>query len=381
LPFFAILFFRLALGRNFYVTRVYNLAESIGAEKIIWNNPFVTAAYSIFTNFSLIIWPSHLTLYHSPYVIHPIAQKTYVILLFVLLGALPFIFKKSKELFLGIMIFILYLIPTYSPVTVCCIVAERYLYFPSVILSIILAVVYQRYVVPRSKSRFLGMVLAGIFIVPYAGRTVVRNEDWKTPERFWRATLLASPHNYQVHVRIAEVYRQEGNYQAALKEFKQALKIQPNDPVLLNNLGITFASMNEYDEAVSTFQKLVTAHPDFAEGYFNLGNLYLETQRYDAAMDAYRAALKVNPRCVECYVNVGRLNEATGKTQEAIQSYEEALKINPSLGLAYNNLAVLYFKLGFYPQAVKQCDMALRYGYRVHPDFRAKIDAVREMTP
>ena len=103
-----------------YIDRIHYIAGDTGER--VWNNPFLTAAYSIFTNFKLILWPDRLTLYHSPYTIHQLLLKIYVVLFVILLVSLPFIFKKSRVLFFGIMIFMLYLAPTFSPLiyVVCC---------------------------------------------------------------------------------------------------------------------------------------------------------------------------------------------------------------------------------------------------------------------
>jgi hypothetical protein len=57
---------------------------------------------------------------------------------------LPFIFKKAKVLFFSLGLFILFLLPTYSPVMITWLVAERYLYFPSLAFSIWVALLVEK---------------------------------------------------------------------------------------------------------------------------------------------------------------------------------------------------------------------------------------------
>lgn len=280
LPFLAIVLVRGLLAKDIVSKQVHYIARISGGP-VVWVNPILNTAYSLFSNFSLLVWPGRLTLYHDPVRISHTMLGFEVFLLFTLLIALPFIYRRSKRIFVGIMIFIIMLIPTYMPVMVCCLVAERYLYFPSIILSIFAASCYEKC---REKKMVWPVVLLAVIITAYAARTILRNEDWKTPSTFWRATLKASPDSFQVHANMGDTFRKEENFRGALDEFRKAIDVNPNSPVSYSNLGITYAEMGDQERAVAAYKKAIEINPNSAVAHNNLAVAYYYAKEYDLAI-------------------------------------------------------------------------------------------------
>ena len=281
------------------------MAQEVGRE-VTRTNPIFNFVYSFFSHLCLLLFPSKLTLYHEPAVISSFALKVGIISLALLVISLPFIFKKAKELFFGIGIFVLFLAPTYSPVMVSWLVAERYLYFPSIALSIFLAFFYERIYITRiltnkkpnshefSKRDFF----RGIFIFIIAGlgvRTVARNEDWKTPERFWRQTALVSYNSPRSHNNMGDVYAQEGNTEGAIREFKKAIEIRPDYADAYHNLANIYHRKGDLKEAVRFYQQALSFNPRLFESHYNLGIIYLNAGELDLARLQLKQALELRP--------------------------------------------------------------------------------------
>jgi len=297
LPYLGIVAIRLILARVEVMIRVTAVAKEIGTG-ITWTNPFFNLVYSFFSHMSLMLWPVKLTLYHEPAIISSFMLKVGIAALLLLLCSLPFIFKKAREIFFAIMLFILFLAPTYSPVMVSWLVAERYTYFPSVALSIMLSFSCERYIIPmrniHRRNLLLGLII--FIIASYAVRTVIRNEDWKSPERFWRQTALVSPDSPRSHNNMGDVYSQEGNIQGAIKEFTRAIEIKPDYADAYHNLATTYYSQGNVKEAVKLYQQATSLNPELFESYFNLGIIYLDTGEVNLAIKELEKAAQVRPQ-------------------------------------------------------------------------------------
>ncbi|MFH0913635.1 MAG: tetratricopeptide repeat protein [Candidatus Omnitrophota bacterium] len=296
LPYLGIVILRLIVARVEVMTRVTAVAKEIGTG-ITWTNPFFNLVYSFFSHAGLVLWPDKLTLYHEPAIISSFALKIGIAVLLLLLCSLPFIFRRTKEIFFAIVLFILFLAPTYSPVMVSWLVAERYVYFPSVALSIMLSFSYEKYLAPivniKKRNFFIGLL---IFIISgYAVRTVIRNEDWKSPERFWRQTVLVSPDSPRSHNNMGDVYSQEGNVQGAIKEFTKAIEIKPDYADAYHNLATTYYSQGNVKEAIKLYEQGVSLNPELFESHFNLGVIYLDAGRVDLAVKELQEALRLRP--------------------------------------------------------------------------------------
>lgn len=294
LPFLIILAWRIILLRSAISERISSVAHDAGAQ-IVQSNFFYNLAYSFFSHLGLLLWPAKLTLYHEPAVISLFALKVELFFLALLALALPFIFKKAKELFFGIGIFGLFLAPTYSPVTVSWLVAERYLYFPSIALSIFAAFFYEKIMV-KSKRLFMPALGILIFIIACLGvRTVARNEDWKTAQSLWRQTVLVSYNSPRAHINMGDAYCQEGNTDGAIREFKKAIELKPDYADAYHNLANVYHTKGDLKEAIGYYQQAISFNPGLFESHYNLGAIYLGEREFDLARIELEKALQIRP--------------------------------------------------------------------------------------
>lgn len=63
------------------------------------------------------------------------------------------------------------------------------------------------------------------------------------------------------------------NYQSYIK---QAIEIDPSNPNLYYNLGVSSSSMKDYDKAIEYYSKAIELSPDFSNAVLNMSSAYLE---------------------------------------------------------------------------------------------------------
>ena len=69
-----------------------------------------------------------------------------------------------------------------------------------------------------------------------------------------------------------DAYQLENRLNQAIADYHEALRIQPNFPDALNNLGLALATQGKYDEAVARYNEALRARPDFPDAHNNLGS-------------------------------------------------------------------------------------------------------------
>lgn len=233
-------------------SRIVSVAQDAGSK---WTNPILNMVFSIIEHTKLLVFPYKLTLYHEPNNIHISWMIAEVVIVGLLLLCLPFIYKKAKPIFLAIGILGIFLLFTYNPVMVAWLVAERYLYIPVISLSLILCFFYERF----ESKKALAVFIAVLFI--YGARTVIRNEDWKTPNKFWRATVEISSLSPRAHNNMGDVFAKEGNITASIMHFRKAIELNPK----------------------------------YAEGYYNLASIYKLGGEAEIADKLYIHAFNLKP--------------------------------------------------------------------------------------
>jgi protein O-mannosyl-transferase len=299
LPFFAIVAFRLLTAKAIIDQRIASVAFDTGTAGANWSSPLqgylYNMVYSLSRHLGLLIWPANLTLYHEPPIISISQLWLGLIGLCVIAGFLPALFKRSKELFFSIFLFGMFLAPTFSPWMVSWLLAERYVYFPSIALCMTAGYFYEKYSGKNRRARETALAVILFIIAANGARAVARNQDWKTPERLWRQTVVSSPDSPRAHNNMGDAYGREGNIEAALNEFKRSIELKPDYADGYHNLANTYHRAGNLAEAGKYYKLAVTFNPYLAESFFNLGVIYLGRQEFDLAIENFKKAAELRP--------------------------------------------------------------------------------------
>lgn len=84
--------------------------------------------------------------------------------------------------------------------------------------------------------------------------------------------------------------------QKALIYYQKAAKLHPFHPVLYNDLGLVYKTLNEYGEAKQEFEKAIRIEPNFLPARINLSILYKETGRHEEALRELKTSLLIKER-------------------------------------------------------------------------------------
>ena len=99
------------------------------------------------------------------------------------------------------------------------------------------------------------------------------------------------------------------NLEAHGPQYREALRIDPDFPEALSNLGATLANLGRLDEAIGEFRRLLSLRPDYAEAHNNLGVALGRAGRKAEAMEEYRTELRLEPGLAVARDNLQRLEK------------------------------------------------------------------------
>lgn len=167
----------------------------------------------------------------------------------------------------------------------------------------------------------------------------------------------------------------EGKVDEAIKGYRYALSLKPDDLIIRENLALALITKGLYDEA----RELLGNNPDSDSGcnllgniYFykrdflkakeyyekaigldskcgdawsNLGNIFCEFKEFGKAEDCYRRAVEIGPSNPYWHTNLAKALLLQNKIEPAIESYKKALSINPGLKDVAETLCNIYNRL------------------------------------
>jgi len=143
------------------------------------------------------------------------------------------------------------------------------------------------------------------------------------------------------HNNLGNVYRSWGQLEAAEREFRRALEINPRHVAAHNNLALTFDALGRGDEARAEFETALRIDPEHATTHSNLGNYYFRRDRLQEAREHYLAAIRLNPDYAEAYNNLGSVQFRLGDAAAAENAYRRALRLRPDLAEVRRNLDIV----------------------------------------
>jgi tetratricopeptide (TPR) repeat protein len=164
--------------------------------------------------------------------------------------------------------------------------------------------------------------------------------------------------NAQAYHVLAMALERMGHLHKALVTYERAFQLDPDDPDLLINLGLTAWNLKMIDGATGMFRRFIEIRPDSPLGYNNLGTIQCETGRATTAIETLRAAIFRMPSESVLWNSLATVLAESGRADESIVFYQEAIRLSPEFARPWHNLGFAYSHLGRLEEALAAYDEA-----------------------
>uniref|UniRef100_A0A8C9TY34 dolichyl-phosphate-mannose--protein mannosyltransferase n=1 Tax=Scleropages formosus TaxID=113540 RepID=A0A8C9TY34_SCLFO len=246
--------------------------------------------------------------------------------------------NKRRNLTFGLVLLVVPFLPASNLFfRVGFVIAERVLYLSTAGYCLILT---------YALSPLLGLICVNM------ARCAFRSQQWRSEQNLFTSALSICPLNAKVHYNVGKNLADRGNQSAAVRYYREAVRLHPKYVHAMNNLGNILKEKNELLEAEQLLSKAVHIQPDFAAAWMNLGIVQNSLKKFEDAEQSYWNAIRFRKKYPDCYYNLGRL--------ESEGFFLNALKINPNAASCHGNLAVLYHRWGKLELAKKHYELSLQ---------------------
>lgn len=168
------------------------------------------------------------------------------------------------------------------------------------------------------------------------------------------------------HFNMGVVYDSNGNFGSAIPEYRMAIERKSDFSDAHLNLGNDlYGFTSDLDAAAKEIKLAIRINPNSVMAHTSLCGVLLKQKRTDEAITECRKALAINPKDVGALVNLGNALVANNLYAQAVPEYKSAISLQPGLAAAHSNLGIALLGLGRRREAKEQFSEA----HRLDPSY------------
>ena len=176
--------------------------------------------------------------------------------------------------------------------------------------------------------------------------------------REYRRAISLHPDFVAAYNNIGEILARQGDAEAAITSYLDALKIDKHYRVLLN-LGVEHYNRKNYKQAIKYFTESVAREPGFLEGNYYLGLVHYSQEEYKKAEKFLLEVVRVDERHLKANYLLSHIYYEWKQYRKAIECLDRIRDLAEDKSFINRYYGFCYFYLGMYDHAVKYLTDAL----------------------
>jgi tetratricopeptide (TPR) repeat protein len=144
-------------------------------------------------------------------------------------------------------------------------------------------------------------------------------------QQCYERALKLSPNDFDILVRLADVYADSGNFQAAADVYAKLVSSRPESSIIRERqvrekLALNYVQSGQKEKAAAVLEEIIRREPLRYEIYNYLAELYEDLNQVDRAISNYQQSLVINPNQPDSYVRITGLQLQLKRVDNALQT-------------------------------------------------------------
>jgi len=184
-----------------------------------------------------------------------------------------------------------------------------------------------------------------------------QNDEIEQARYSYQGAIQFDPKNQDIHLALANLYYNRGQFLYAALSFNDAVTLNPGDINSRYMQGLSYFNAGEWSRAVSAWESLLHYQKDhrfvknlLPEAYYILAIEYNRTSEYSRSRYAFDNAMKINPNTdiwlPEALRILGKHYREQAMFRESFTAYQEVIELRPKDSGAYLGLGITYWAIG-----------------------------------
>jgi protein O-mannosyl-transferase len=305
-------------------------------------------------------WPVNLAVFY-PYPANALvgrkAAAAFAVLLAITIAVI--LLRRRRYLLVGWLWYLVTLLPVIGFVQVGAqALADRYTYIPLTGIFIMLAWLAGDIVAQRRSRQAIAGVVSSVILGVLGVMTFVQVGCWRDTMSLFMHCAAVTPDNVVVREYLGIGFAGKGNAEAALREFKEALRFEPDDFRTFYNIGNMLVLLGRTDEAIEYYNRILEVKPGDADTCIALASARIIKGENELALDSYREGLKYHPENTILRGELALALLKLNRVDEGITELDQVVKIRAD-STTYCNLGIAWAQKGQFGRAAEYYKKAI----------------------
>jgi len=181
----------------------------------------------------------------------------------------------------------------------------------------------------------------------------------------YRHAVRLKPDFIDGYINLAAALVAAGDMEGAVQAYVSSLQYNPDLYCVRSDLGNLLKALGRLDEAKACYLKAIETRPDFAVAWSNLGCVFNAQGEIWLAIHHFEKAVALDPNFLDAYINLGNVLKEARIFDRAVAAYLRALNLSPNHAVVHGNLACVYYEQGLIDLAID----TYRRAIELQPNF------------
>jgi Flp pilus assembly protein TadD len=192
------------------------------------------------------------------------------------------------------------------------------------------------------------------------GTSFLREGRSADAEACLREALRLAPDDPDILNNLGTAIWKQGRTAECSAYYLRAHQYKPRDFGILNNLGIALWDQGQPQRAAVFYRRALELRPDSFDTQMNLGVSLSDLGQFDEALHWIRSSMQLQPNSADAWDNLGMTLARQGHWHEAMACYDRAIELRPDFGEAHRNRALGWLAEGDFERGWPESEWRLK---------------------